>query len=212
MATFKHGINGGFTGKLGSVIGYQLNGQWVMKGLPKLSTKNKKGTAAQKACRAGFTRMQEFLQPLIPFIRVGYHLEAKLRMMTAHNVAKSYNMLHAQDVNGEIDYAKVCLCYGDLVGVENAQVVKDDVGFHFTWANNAGGLWLRKTDQVMVMAYHIKDRRTYYKLSGARRMDERETIEIPAFEKGNAFHTWIAFIADDRQNISMSTYTGSLMV
>ena len=212
MAIFKQGINGGFTGKVGSVIGYQLNGQWVMKALPKSSVKNKKGTAQQKRCRFGFTRMQHFLKPLITFIRVGYNLESKLRMMTAHNAAKSYNMLNALDANGEIDCAKVCLTLGSLLGAEKPNVVKDDVGLHFSWENNTANNSIRETDQVMVIAYNVKAQRTYFKLSGARRIDGMETIEIPAFEKDNELHTWISFISDDRQSIAMSSYTGNIII
>ncbi|TCC89180.1 hypothetical protein EZ428_15880 [Pedobacter frigiditerrae] len=212
MATFRNGINGGFTGKVGSVVGYPLNGQWVMRGLPKKSVKNKKGTADQKACRSGFNKMQDFLRPLIPFVRVGYNLESKLRMMTAHNAAKSYNMLYAQEANGDIDCSKVCLTYGSLIGVENPTVLTDDVGFHFSWTNNAGNVWPRATDQVMVMAYNVKDQRIYGKLSGARRRDCMETIEIDSSEKGNEFHIWISFISDDRQKIAMSSYVGCVIV
>lgn len=61
------------------------------------------------------------------------------------------------------------------------------------------------------MAYNVKAKRTYFKLSGARRRDCVETIEIPAFEKGNEFHTWISFISDDRQRIANSSYVASLI-
>jgi len=211
MATFNNGINGGFTGKVGSAIGYQLNGKWVMKGLPKVSLKNKKGTTKQNACRSGFTKMQHFLNPLIAFIRVGFNLESKLRQMTAHNVAKSYNMLHAQDSNGEIDCTKVRLTYGDLLGVENPVIAKDDVGFHFNWTDNTGNMWIRETDQVMLAAYNVKEKRVYGIVSGARRKTGFDTLEIPTIEKGNEFHTWISFISDDREHISMSSYAGSFI-
>lgn len=212
MATFKQGINGGFTGKVGSVIGYQLRGQWVMKALPKSNPKKKKATAQQKACRSAFSKMQHFLQPLIPFIRVGFNLESILRMMTAHNAAKSYNMLHALDAHGDIDCAKVCLTFGNLLGAENPMVLKDDMGLHFSWGNNAGDKWIRETDQVMVMVYNVKNQQVYFKLSGARRSDQRESIEIPALEKGNELHTWISFISDDRRQIAMSSYTGAVVI
>ncbi|MBB2144377.1 hypothetical protein GM921_02675 [Pedobacter sp. LMG 31464] len=211
MATFNNGINGGFTGKVGSAIGYQLNGKWVMKSLPKLSPKNKKGTTSQKACRSGFTKMQYFLSPLIGFVRVGFNLESKLRQMTAHNVAKSYNMRNAQDASGEIDYSKVCLTYGNLIGVENPNVAKDDVGFHFSWTNHLENMWLRETDQVMLVAYNVNDKRVYCIVSGARRQVGFDTLIIPTIEKGNEFHTWISFISDDRESIAMSSYAGSFI-
>lgn len=69
MAILNDGINGGFTGKAGSVIGYQLNGKWIIKGLPRLSRKNKKGTVEQNACRNKFTLMQMFLSKVLGYIR-----------------------------------------------------------------------------------------------------------------------------------------------
>ncbi len=35
MAVLKNGANGGFSGKVGSIVGYELNGQDVIRGLPK---------------------------------------------------------------------------------------------------------------------------------------------------------------------------------
>jgi hypothetical protein len=44
MAIIREGINGGFSGKAGAVVGYYRLGKWVMRGLPKPSSKNKRGT------------------------------------------------------------------------------------------------------------------------------------------------------------------------
>lgn len=211
MATFKNGINGGFTGKVGSIIAYQLHGKWVMKGMPRLSAKNKKGSASQKACRSAFTKMQNFLSPLIGFIRVGFNLESKLRQMTAHNVAKSYNMLNAQNSDGEIDCSKVRLTFGNLIGAEDAFVTANELGFQFTWINNANTKYIRELDQVMLVAYTAENNEAFYLLSGARRKMEMESLAIPLHLKGSEFHTWISFIADDRESVAMSTYTGSLI-
>ncbi|RZJ64279.1 MAG: hypothetical protein EOO45_18985 [Flavobacterium sp.] len=208
MATLNNGINGGFRGKVGSVIGYSIHGKWIIKGLPKPSAKNKKGTAAQKACRNSFTKMQSFLSPIVDYIRIGFNLESKIRQMTAHNVAKSYNMRNAQEADGTIDCTKVCLTFGNLPGVENLIVVQDDAGFHFTWTNNSQSNYQRKDDQVMILAYDIKNSVIYPIKSGARRIHAKESLAIPDKEKGNEFHIWVSFIADDRESISMSSYVG----
>ncbi|WP_410219572.1 DUF6266 family protein [Pedobacter sp.] len=112
MAVIKDGINGGFTGTVGIVSGYYLYGKWVIRAKRTPSLKNKIGSARQNACRSKFSLMQQFLKPIVGFVRIGFNMESKKRMMSAHNVAKSYNMLNAQQANGEIDYAKVCLTYG----------------------------------------------------------------------------------------------------
>ena len=211
MGKIENGINGGFTGPVGTVTGYYLNGKWVIRSKRRTSVKNKNGSADQKACRSRFTMMQTFLSPIVDFIRIGFNLESKKRMMTVHNVAKSYNMLNAQNAAGEIDYAAVCLSFGNLTPAEGVKLEHDDAGVHFSWTDNANGDYTRKHDQVMLMVYDVDNKTAIYETGGARRSKERESLEIPSFYKGRAFHTWMAFIADDRMGISASTYCGSFV-
>lgn len=211
MAILENGPNGGFTGKVGSVTGYYSNGKWIIRGLRKPSKKNKKGTAKQNACRNRFSLMQHFLSPLIPFLRIGFNMESRKRMMTAHNVAKSYNMLHAQNLDGSIDYSKVCLSYGSIIGPENPKVMVDDLGFHFSWTDNTGSDYDRANDQAMLIAYNVEKGVTYQETGGAKRKKCLDLLEITNADKGDIFHVWISFISEDRQHISMSTYCGSFV-
>ncbi|QXU43066.1 DUF6266 family protein [Pedobacter sp. D749] len=211
MGKIENGINGGFTGTVGAVTGYYLNGKWVIRSKRKKSITNKTGSADQKASRSRFTMMQTFLSPMVAFIRIGFNLESKKRMMTAHNVAKSYNMLNAQNIAGEIDYASIRLSFGNASGAEGVQLEKDDAGVYFSWIDNSNGNNTRKYDQVMLMAYDVDNKTAVFETGGARRFKERDTLALPSFYKGRTFHTWIAFIADDRMEISMSSYCGSFV-
>jgi len=211
MGKIENGINGGFTGTVGAVTGYYLNGKWVIRSKRRKSIKNKTGSADQKVCRSRFTMMQTFLSPIVAFIRIGFNLESKKRMMTAHNVAKSYNMLNAQNAAGEIDYAAVRLSFGNLTGAEGVKLEHDDAGVHFSWMDNTNGDYTRQHDQVMLIVYDVDNKMAIYETGGARRLKERESLEIPSFYKGKTFHTWMAFIADDRMGISASTYCGSFV-
>ncbi|HTM99011.1 MAG TPA: DUF6266 family protein [Pedobacter sp.] len=211
MAIVTGGINGPFKGKVGSIIGYQLNGQNIIKGLPRKSAKNKRGSVAQKASRSKFTKIQRFLKPILPFIQVGFNMEGRSRQLSAHNAAKSYNLLNAFTVEGELDYSKVLVAHGNLPSPLSVQTATDDVGIHFSWTNNADSNGIYRDDQVMLLVYNVKEGFSYFMLSGARRKAERETFEMWEGNKGKKFHTWIAFISDDRQQISMSTYTGEVV-
>jgi len=211
MGKIENGINGGFTGTVGAVTGYYLNGKWVIRSKRRKSAKNKTGSADQKACRSRFTTMQTFLSPIIGFIRIGFNLESKKRGMTAHNVAKSYNMLNAQNAAGEIDYAAVRLSFGNLSGAEGVKLEHDDAGVHFSWTDNSNGDYTREHDRVMLMVYDVDNKTAIFETGGARRLKERESLEIPSFYKGSTFHTWMAFIAEDRMGISASTYCGSFV-
>jgi hypothetical protein len=210
MAIVKDGINGPFSGKVGNVIGYQMMGKNIIKKLPKHSPKNKRGSVKQNASRSKFTTMQHFLKPILHFIQVGFNMEARSRQISAHNAAKSYNMLNAFNEESEIDCSKVLVTYGNLPGALNPSVQSDDTGLHFSWTTDSDGYVSKASDQVMLLAYDTEDKVAKFMVSGARRKEERETLELWGGSRGNSYHTWIAFISDDRQSISMSSYLGKI--
>ncbi len=205
------GINGGYSGKAGSLVGYYRMGKWIVRGMPKLSKKNKVGTVAQKASRSTFTKMQHFLSPIIAYVRVGFNMDGRLRQMTAHNAAKSHNMLNAFTPEGDIDYSKVLISFGKLPGALNPTVEKDDVGFHFAWTDNSKEKFARGDDQIILLAYDVETPIEFGMLSGARRNAGTETITIHSQMKGNTFHLYMAFISDDRMRISTSMYLGEIV-
>lgn len=211
MAVVTGSAMGFFKGKIGNAVSYQLNGKNVVRSLPGKSAKNKRGSVKQNANRSKFTKMQNFLQPTLYFIRVGFNIEGRSRQMSAHNAAKSYNMLNAFSLEGEIDYSKMVVSYGNLAGAVEAIVVQDDAGLHFSWKNNSEPHVVHGGDQVMLLAYCPNDGSAEIMLSGARRRAGHETLEMYGIKKGYEIHTWIAFISDDRQQISMSTYVGKIL-
>ncbi len=203
---------GFFKGKIGDAVSYQLYGKNVVKSLPTKTAKNKIGTAKQNVYRSKFTKMQYFLNPILHFIRVGFNLAAHARQMSAHNACKSYNMLNAFNDDGEIDYSKVLVSYGNLAGAGDVTVEQDDAGLHFSWKNNTEPHLVRADDQVMLLAYSPTNNRSEMMLSGARRKAGYEILSMAKFKKCPEVHTWIAFISDDRQKISMSTYAGKITI
>ncbi len=218
MAILENGPNGGFRGKAGSYIGYQIYGKWVIRGIPKLSEKNKKGSTLQKVSRSRFTLMQHFLSPLLYFLRVGFKLASIKNQNSAYNSAKSYNMLNAFDEQDSIIYEKICLTQGRLTGAEGVTVEKDDVGLHFSWVNNSDYSALRKknealcSDQVMLVAYNVKAKCVDTITSGATRETCRESLIIKRqYSSGTELHLWISFVSEDRENIATSSYLGSIV-
>ena len=150
--------------------------------------------------------MQAFLSRVLGYIKIGFNIESKLRMMTAHNAAKSYNMLRAFDEYDKIDYSKICLTYGNLTGVKDPQYLTNDLGIQFTWTHEIYPDYNRNYDQVMILAFSPKDNIAFSVCSGSKRKSATEVLEIPSFYKGSEFHTWISFVSDDRLSISMSNY------
>ena len=207
MAILNEGINGGFTGKVGSVIGYRLNGKWVVRGLPKKTKKNKIGSAGQKRSRAKFTLIQQFLSVMLPYIRIGFNLESKRLNISAHNAAKSYNLINAFTENGEVDYANIVLTKGKLPGAEAPLVKTVENGLVFSWAFSKQANSMLADNQVMLMAYQAERNQMVCMYSGARRKSGSEVLEM-GDPIGLDYHTWISFVSDDRMAISTSQYLG----
>ncbi len=212
MAILNSGPNGGFSGKAGSVVGYYRYGKWVIRGLPRNSPKNKAGSVEQNKYRSRFSKIQAFLKPILPFIRVGFNMEAKHNGNSAHNSAKSWNMLNAFNDEGEINYAAFRFSMGDLPGAVDAAVEEGENQLIFTWRDNskdAGSEWIfREDDQVMIVICDTKTNISFGTMSGARRSSEREVIAIERFKNATDHHMWISFISDDRQRIANSSYVG----
>src|SRR6476661_1799421 len=69
MAKFKDGILGGFSGKVGTVVGVQKGDTYYMRSLPKKRTKF---TEAEKINQAKFKLVQDYLQPIKTLLSVGF--------------------------------------------------------------------------------------------------------------------------------------------
>ncbi len=210
MAILDGGPNGGFRGKVGSVVGYLRYGNYVIRGLPKRKKRKCKPTEKQAVNRAGFNAVQHFLSPLLPFIRVGYKLEARAKHMSAHNAAKSNMMLSALNPAGELVYSKINLSVGDLTGVNEARIAVDEQGLQVSWENPQRDEGAGDNDQVMLALYCVELHSASFILSGARRSAGHESLTLKSFAAGYCYHVWIAFIADDRQRISTSTYINTV--
>jgi hypothetical protein len=70
MGRLINGINGAFEGKVGSVVGSSWKGIPYIKSAYKKRTK--KVSAKELANREKFAMAQDWLKPLLPFVREGY--------------------------------------------------------------------------------------------------------------------------------------------
>ncbi|MBC8005030.1 MAG: hypothetical protein H7X84_06125, partial [Verrucomicrobia bacterium] len=154
MAKILNGILGGFSGKVGTVIGACWKGIDYMRGLATSVTNP--NTPAQQEQRAKFSLMVAFLRPLQGFLRLGFR-SAAIRM-SAFNAAMAYNLKNA--VSGvfpafTIDYDQVLLCRGSLAGALNPSCMAEaDNRLTFTWENNSQETNSMVSDQVVLVVYN----------------------------------------------------------
>lgn len=209
MAVLKNGINGGFSGKVGDVVGYNLNGQQVIRAKPKRTIPP---TEKELLNRTKFVTSQKWLDPLCDFFRISFKgYQPTFQGATA---AMSYNHKNALQKNEEGDFfinpALALVSFGNqelpstanAVNTENQEIV-------LTWSKDGT---YRYNDQAMVVAYDIKNGKVIYNAGISKRQTCTAILKLPETAMGNTYHVYLAFIADDRSSKSNSMYLGNLLI
>lgn len=212
MAKFVNGILGGFSGKVGTVIGACWKGIDYMRALATSITNPR--TPAQLEQRAKFSLVIAFLRPLTAFLRIGFR-SAALKM-SAFNAAMAYNVKNA--VSGiypdySLDYTKVRVTQGNLTGALNPlaeSVVAGTVAF--TWEDNSIGGNAVADDKVVLLAYNPAKGQAVSAIGNMTRADEAQTLDLPDSFSGDHVECYISFTDASESAISDSLYVGRILV
>ncbi|TKC59188.1 hypothetical protein FBD94_16790 [Pedobacter hiemivivus] len=213
MARLNNGILGGINGKIGPVEGY------VRYGIPYVRTKKRKSkvppTIKRLTCRKGMSVVNHFINSMTDYVRIGFEGVAIGKPFSPNNAAKSYqllNALHGEYPEISIFYPAVRLTQGSIETPTNTKAVIEGNGIRFTWDYNPVLNWDDRRAQVMLLVHVEETGKTINILSGARYTEKTEFMEMPAEVKGLNLHAYLSFIADDRKNISNSTYLGNHVI
>lgn len=212
MATNEQGILGGFSGKVGTVIGGNWNGIEFMRANPVHITNPQ--TAAQQDQRAKMGTMIRFLSPLKEILRTGFKKQAY--RMSAFNAATSYNLAHA--ITGTypdygVDYSKVRVSQGKLPGALNPQISSSTNGqITFTWEDNSSDNGAKGDDWSLLLVYNPEKGWTVTSFAESTRSLGSHTIILPANFSGDEVLCYIAFQNASQTVISDSEFLGSIGV
>ena len=207
MATHQHGILGGFSGKIGTVIGSCWKGFEVMKARPRKRKDNP--TPEQLDVRLRLALIGAFLKRFSDVLRKTFRGEN----MSGSNIALAYNIENA--ITGSypsytINYANVLLAKGDLFKVHGGSAVAGNPGeIVFNWTNNSNVHYAPASDTVVVICYCPDFDRAIYEFTSATRSDATTILNAGSFS-GKVVHTWMAFIS--QTDVSESVYCGSVTV
>lgn len=210
MAIINQGILGGFSGKIGNVVGGNWKGINYMRIFTKPTNPN---TDKQINQRTKFTTALNFLQPITPFIRVGYKLFTDKQ--TAFNAAMSQvltNGIIGEVPNLELDYSAVSVSKGTLTPALNPLLSYTNGEINITWEDNSGTGTAKETDKAMYVIYNGAKSDTVFETVGAARSDKNQVVDLPIEWVGDIVHSYLAFITSDGKNVSNSSYLGSVVV
>lgn len=193
MGSINQGILGGFSGKVGTVIGFVRNGIAFMRGLA-LSHTDANSTAQQQQ-RAKFSLVIKFLHPLTSLLRTSFKTADS--RLSGFNAALSYNMEHA--IKGlypafEIDYSKVLVCRGSLPGALNPEAVSVQAGqIDFTWDNNDWDAGTDPSDKVVLVVYNAIKQKSVSVIGTATRASGSQSVTLPNIFSGDEVQCYIGF-------------------
>lgn len=212
MGRINQGILGGFSGKVGNVIGGNWKGIDYMRVKP-ASVANPK-TVGQVSQRTKFSETLKFLQPMKDFIKVGYKSYAVQK--TEFNSAMSYilkNAITGTEPNFVVDYPEVLVSRGALTGVSTGVIDVATPGTAtFSWVDNTGSGSALATDKAMLLLYNETKGEVIFTTDGAARSVASQGLALPPDYSGDTVKAYMAFIKLDGSEVSNSSYIGSAVV
>lgn len=211
MGRIKQGILGGFSGKVGTVVGGSWKGIPYMRALAQ-SIHNPR-TVAQMSQRTKFALAVRMLKPVTALLRTGWKLYANGK--SAINAAMAYTLANA--ITGsypdyDIDPSRLLLSRGTLTPAADAAVEFQDGNVLFTWSDNSGVNSATQSDLALVAILNATRGEAITTTEDAERMDEGQSVSLPAHWEGDALHAYLGFISEDGRDVASSIYLGTLQV
>jgi hypothetical protein len=211
MGRIKTGILGGFSGKVGTVIGASWRGIDYMRGLPKISTKP--ASTAQLAQRNKMALLRGFLLGVDDIIETCFQ---NIQKHTPMNDALSYNMLNS--ITGtypeqNINFQQLLFSKGELLSAWSPKAVSTtSEAIDFSWENGNFTPMRAADDQVTIVVYDPVAGQFCKLKNSATREEGTSRLLLPPDFSGHAVHCYISFYSEDRQIASTNEYLGAVQV
>jgi len=212
MGKFQKGILGGFSGTVGTVVGASWRGMDILRSRPKRTSRIP--TEKQAEQRLRFKTVAEFLRPIRPLLRSFFGQPASEKSRS--NLASSYHMQEAlQGIYPaiELDFERVIISKGELLGVENPIVVpQNGATLQVDWTDNSGQ-GLAKTDDGLIIAVFNPDKELWdSRTSAAARATSTYSFQLPASWSGDMVHCYLSIASLDEMKYANSVYFGPLVL
>ena len=211
MARIINGINGGFTGKVGTVTGYIRNGGSFMRS----RTRRKDTVTSEKRLlqQQKIKVCNEFTKPFSGSGFFNTSFPANGATSTGYNRATSAIMNRAivKEPEVSLSYPLILISMGMLPGAVYASALPNDDGnIVFSWQDNTGIGTAKENDRVLMVAYFPESKEAVYTISDAIRKDGTAVLQMDV--KKGAAETWMGFVSTDETLAADSVYTGRIIL
>ena len=212
MATLNKGILGGFSGKVGPVVGATWRGMDVIRSRPKSSKRNP--TEKQLEQQLKFKLAISFLQPIkniqSRFFGSGSGVKSRVNLAVSYTISEAIQMVAGLP---ELIFNKVLITRGELTSFQNAVLTTQPGGvLHLEWEDNSTQGDAAPKDQVSIVCYCAELNNWEIYEGIVMRSDLMADVTLPAYCLGKTMEVY-AFLNNEKQTAaSTSLYLGQHLV
>lgn len=214
MGRYKNGIQGPFSGKIGTVIGASCRGIDYMRGLSNPSSKP--ATPAQTNQRLKFALVMGWLKPLKEFIEIGYqqaYEDGKTPMNRAVSFHMTNEVITGTAPNYAFDFKRAAFSRGNLQSSFLQEVQSLSGGLlHLNWADGYPSAYCNDDDIADFIVYSSAKERFVSYINVARRTDKEVYLQLPTDFVNDEVHCWMSYVAADGKKVSTTLYLGEMVV
>ncbi|WES99260.1 DUF6266 family protein [Chryseobacterium arthrosphaerae] len=210
MARITKGILGGFSGKVGTIVGANWRGKDIIRSIPTPS--NRPPSEKQMLQQMKFKLAVSFLRPL-GFIQkkyFGLNSGSKSRI----NLAVSYTINEAVQMVADVPklmYNKILITKGDLTGFQNVTAAPQTGNkIALTWEDNAAQGNAAGTDQLTVICYCEELGSFALFETVAERSSLTAEMTLPAYYADREIQVWAYLNSIEETVACNSSYLGAL--
>lgn len=205
MARIDYGIMGGFSGKVGTVVGYYWNGKPCMRAYKRYV--NNPRTEAQQEHRTLFKQEVQLAAKMRWAVTTTMTEAAREAGMTSYNLFVHMNQ-HAFNMSDSrlvVDYSRLMLSMGDVPQVQlQAMEWSADNVLTIKYARGLGNAY----DRVFLYVY-VPEMERGFLSAGTYRREKRITLALPDEFAGHDAHVYLMVQAADGR-WSHSLYAGEI--
>lgn len=208
MGKQQEGFNGGFSGKLGSVVGYNWRGKWCVRSLP--GDFHDARTEGQLRQRQLFTEMVRFASKAARILKISLDVAARNEGVTTSNRFVSMNKacFALQDGELAVDLPSLRFSDGPVAPVAfDAPQLLDDTTISIAFEKNPLHRNCSQDDRVHLVVY-CPEYKSFDFSDAILRRNKRIVMQLNEAWAGKEVHLW-GFVVDNAGRASQSTYIGS---
>ena len=212
MATLSKGILGGFSGKVGPVVGANWRGMDIIRSRPKSSRRTPSERQLEQQLK--FKLAISFLQPIkniqSRFFGSGSGVKSRVNLAVSYTISEAIQMVAGLP---ELIFNKVLITRGELTSFQNAVLTTQPGGvLHLEWEDNSTQGDAAPKDQVSIVCYCAELNNWEIYEGIVMRSDLMADVTLPAYCLGKTMEVY-AFLNNEKQTAaSTSLYLGQHVV